>query len=103
MVNSLGLVSDVVDPASLFVAVAERHEDIKSIINPSLHISMRDYNFPRIADAVNLRGNYFARSHFRLLDHFKDLAGEEHKLFIFRVSCPTKFGVFATSFAFLIF
>jgi len=91
MVNSLGLVSDVVDPARLLVTVAEGHQNIESIIHPSLHVSVRDYNFTRIADVVDLLGNYFARSHSRQLDHFKDLTGEEHKLFFFRISRPSKF------------
>jgi len=65
MVNSFGRVSDVVDPVSLLAAAAEGHEDVESIIDPSLHVSVRDYNFTRIADVVNLRGNYFACSHSR--------------------------------------
>ena len=78
MVNSLGLVPNIVDPASFLVAVAEGYQNIESVIYPSLHVSVRDYNFSRIADVVDFLGNYFARSHSRQLDHFKDLAGEEH-------------------------
>ena len=91
MVNSFWGVSDVVNPASLLVAEAQGNEDIENIIDPSLNISLRDYNFPRFAYAVNLRGNYFAGSHSCQLNHFKDLAREEHKLFLFRISRPGEF------------